>query len=169
MYEDISYVDCIKKQYPTIEDKDYFVVDRGNGFEITFWDDQKLGPKPTKEQLETAWVDVVKDMHISLVKDWFSESFEKGFTCPSSGIKMDCRREDLYNLTNLRDYMTTNNQTNVTIRDLNNNFHNITMEQLNFLITSLIGYGLWLYQHKWELEEIIKSKTSINEIEQIIW
>jgi len=45
----------------------------------------------------------------------------------------------------------------------------VTQQQLQDMITELLEYGLWIYQHKWELQARVKSASSIEEVLAILW
>jgi hypothetical protein len=45
--------------------------------------------------------------------------------------------------------------------------HQLTIEELQIVINELIGYGLWLYQHKWEKEYEIDQATTIEQVNAI--
>jgi len=55
------------------------------------------------------------------------------------------------------------------VKDFYNGFRAVTISDLDQLVIELQGYGLWLYQHKWEKEYQISMCTSVEEVNSITW
>jgi hypothetical protein len=121
----------------------------------------------------------------------FTEAFLKGYLCPTVGIKLDSRPSDLANMQMLllkftRSQVKIDKITNpmiqagaqaqldaaiaaLQIKDFDNNFHHVNLEMLDNLIGDLIDYGLYLYQHKWLLQDQVNNATTIQQLNAISW
>lgn len=156
-----------------------FDVATGTSFEETY---EFVGP--TLEEL--------KLKKKSEIKSAFEAAPSYGFDT-SFGYKMDSKREDIDNMWNLRSYAEGQvydaveanipesdasfnaaykaqlAATTVTIRDFNNEYHIITIPELGQLISEMIGFGLSLYQKKWELENQIDGAISEVQLAEISW
>ena len=133
-----------------------------------------------------------KNKKIEMIKGNFIGAPYNGYFCSSVGFKMDCKRDDINNMTNLITYIDgqqeminmlpdgeTKNvaqaqldvyKNNMTIMDYDNNPHTgLTYIQVKNIINDLIGYGLWLYQHKWELNMQVEQATTIEQVNAIVW
>ena len=89
----------------------------------------------------------------------------KGFDSPTLGIKVDCDRKALQDITYLIDDMEDNNETQTMFRKYDNNFIPVTLEQLKTLKSEIIKYGRSLYQKKWQWESNINNIKTIADIE----
>ena len=98
------------------------------------------------------------------IEKGFELAFEKGYTC-SLGFKINCNRIDKDNMDGLARYMKKNNIPQTMFRIYDNSFVVLTAEELLMLVDELIGYGLYLYEHKWEKEYAIATTTNYNSIE----
>lgn len=87
----------------------------------------------------------------------------------SAGYRMDSTRESLDNLTRLRNRMIEKGETETTIRDFDNQFHGVSEEELTGIIGELTDFGLSLYQHKWELENMIDAAETVEAVELVNW
>lgn len=64
-------------------------------------------------------------------------------------------------------YMIKDNMSGTMIKGFNNDFHVVTLQELDVIIFELQAYGLWLYQHKWEKVAQIMACTTVEQIEAI--
>lgn len=100
----------------------------------------------------------------------FDRAPESG--CETSlGFTMDVKREDIDNLTRLRDRIleTGTTSTIVQIRDKANQFHDVTVGELTEIIGEMVDFGLGLYSRKWHHESAIDLATSTEEVEAVVW
>jgi hypothetical protein len=89
----------------------------------------------------------------------------------SAGFVMDSTREDIDNLSRLRDRLmeTGTTSTEVTICDKANQFHSVTIADLSEIVGELTDFGLGLYGKKWQLETEIETATTVEAVEAITW
>jgi hypothetical protein len=89
----------------------------------------------------------------------------------SAGFVMDSTRDDIDNLTRLRDRLLEvgTTATTVTIRDKSNEFHTVTVAELSEIVGELVDFGLGLYEKKWQREAETDAATTIEEVEAIGW
>ncbi len=89
----------------------------------------------------------------------------------TGGFVMDAKREDIDNLTRLRDRMleTGTTSTTVQIRDKANQFHTLTVAELSTVVGEMVDFGLGLYSHKWQREQDIDACATIEEVEAVTW
>lgn len=168
----IDYLKCIQKIYPGFTENDVSLEDHGNGdIIISYWN-PTFGSSPTISHLETVWLDVVKENKKLEMKEIAYDEINNGTSgyntqYLTSNFKIDSSRFDLDNLKNLMLYSQLVSITSITIKDYNNEMHTITVSELQTIINELIGYGLWLYQHKWEKEYEIDQCTTIEAVNAI--
>lgn len=62
-----------------------------------------------------------------------------------------------------------NSTATTMFRTIDNNFHQISIEELDIMCSELQAYGLWLYQHKWEKEMEIDLVTDLIQLDLITW
>ena len=115
-------------------------------------------------------IDGLKAVQASRIRDGFLLAPLNGHTT-TSGIKMDAQREDIDNLTRLRDRLleTGTTSTTTTIRDYNNQFHTVTVAQLSEIVGELVDFGLGLYARKWELEQALAAAASERDVLAVVW
>ena len=89
----------------------------------------------------------------------------------TAGYIMDSTREDIDNLSRLRDRLLETGTTlsTVTIRDKGNQFHTVTVAELSEIVGELTDFGLGLYAKKWQLENEIETATTVEAVEAITW
>ena len=104
------------------------------------------------------------------IKHAFSRAPEYGCQV-SKGFMMDSQREDIDNLSRLRDRLleTGTTSTVATIRDRSNQFHQVTVAELAEIVGELTDFGLGLYAKKWQLEAAIDAAETVEEIQGINW
>lgn len=82
-------------------------------------------------------------------------------------IKMDCDRVSISNMEILLTLMKIGNQPTSIVRDYNNGFHVLTIEQLETLRIDLLQNGMMAYQIKWGLEMQINGASTMAELDAI--
>jgi len=112
----------------------------------------------------------LKAVQTSRLRDGFNQAPLNGHTT-TTGIKMDAQREDIDNLTRLRDRLleTGTTSTTTTIRDYDNQFHTVTIAELSEIIGELVDFGLGLYARKWEQEQVLAAATTEEEVLATVW
>lgn len=88
-----------------------------------------------------------------------------------AGYVLDATRDDIDNLSRLRDRLlqTGTTSTTTTIRDKANQFHTVTVAELSEIVGELTDFGLGLYAKKWQLENEIETATTVEAVEAINW
>lgn len=170
----IDYVACVYAQYGQASTGNFSIEDDGSGPKISSWNDAILGAQPDLASLESAWLKVVKESKKEEMRNELIEEMnvgDHGYTTVGliANIKINSSRGDLDNLRNLRDYMVATNQTTTTLRDFDNVYHQVTIDELSTIILELQGHGLWLYQHKWDKESEIDSCTTVDQVMAVTW
>lgn len=104
------------------------------------------------------------------IRHSFDRAPERGFTV-AAGYRMDVKRDDIDNLTRLRDRLLETGTTSTTtqIRDADNQFHTLTVAQLTALVGELVDFGLGLFSKKWQREQAIDAATTVKDVEAIVW
>jgi len=112
----------------------------------------------------------LKAVQASRIRDGFLQAPLNGHLT-SSGVQMDAKREDIDNLTRLRDRLLETGTTSTTtnIRDYDNQFHTVTVAQLSEIVGELVDFGLGLYARKWELEQALATASTEEEVLAVVW
>ena len=115
-------------------------------------------------------LDGLKAVRAVRLKDGFIQAPLNGHQT-TSGIKMDAKREDIDNLSRLRDRLleTGTTSTTTTIRDQNNQFHTVTVAELSEIVGELVDFGLGLFARKWELEQTLAAAETEEEVLAVTW
>lgn len=135
-------------------------------------------------------VSAIREVIKIKIKNSFQQAFSKGYICPSVNIKMDCTPNDHNNMITLlekfrREQVKVDNlpeeykadaqaqldvaKANITIRDFNNDYHTLNISDIDKIVGDFIDYGLYLYQHKWDLENEINELENIDAIMSVQW
>lgn len=111
-----------------------------------------------------------KQVQKGRIRAAFDRAPDAGCTV-SGGFVMDCKREDIDNLSRLRDRMleTATTSGTVQIRDKNNQFHTVTVGELATIVGEMVDFGLGLYERKWQLEQAIDACGTIEDVEAVVW
>lgn len=108
-------------------------------------------------------VAVLKDQKKTEIKNAFLQAFNLGkeISGLSVGtIKLDCRREDLDNMRTLLSSMQRNAIATTTVRDFSNTDHpNVTVADVEAIISDLEDYGMFLYGKKFALDQATDAVT----------
>ena len=107
----------------------------------------------------------LKSEKLSEIKEYFNKEQESGHTTSSLGFEVDATRrskDDIESLLYVDEFP-------VRFKDYNNEFHDLSKEQVEVLKREIIAYGLAVYQKKWSLEEAIKNATTVEELEVVKW
>ena len=110
-------------------------------------------------------LDVIKGRKLSELTDIFEKQFQYGKFLSSLGFYVDNRR---YGDKNDKDNIQSLIDIGITVfKDADNNFHNVTLEQLQIIKLEMTQDGLKKYQTKWYYEGLIQSAQSVEELESI--
>jgi len=115
-------------------------------------------------------LDGLKAVQASRIRDGFVQAPLNGYLT-AGGFKMDAKREDIDNLSRLRDRLveTGTTSTTTTIRDYDNQFHTVTVAELSEIVGELVDFGLGLFARKWELEQTLAAAETEEEVLAIAW
>ena len=115
-------------------------------------------------------IDGLKAVQSSRIRDGFNLAPLNGCQT-ASGFKMDAKREDIDNLSRLRDRLveTGTTSTTTTIRDFDNQFHTVTVAELSEIIGELVDFGLGVFARKWELEQVLAAAETEEEVLAVVW
>ena len=119
---------------------------------------------------EVDLLDIVKQVQKGRIRAAFDRAPDAGCEV-SAGFVMDAKREDIGNLSRLRDRLleTGTTSTTVQIRDKANQFHTVTVGELTEIIGEMVDFGLGLYNLKWQKELEIDACTTVEDVEAITW
>lgn len=167
----ITYLKMAQYLFPGVKESDVRFEDHDGTIVITEWNDA-FGTKPTIAELDAVHIYICKNNKKLYIKEAMYKELNEGingYTTQNltTPIKLDSSRFDLDNFKNLMIYSQLVNLTQVTIKDYNNEMHTISVSDLQIIINELIGYGLWLFQRKWEKEYEIDQCTTHEEVEAI--
>ena len=111
----------------------------------------------------------VKSVLVGYGKVEMKKDEDQGFYSPTAKTKINCGRNDLQNMKSLLSYLTDNSIDKTNFRAYDNNFVEVTQDQLKTMINELIGYGLQEYQKKWNFEQAVQAAKSIDDIKKLAW
>lgn len=136
---------------------------------ITRWDNTQK-PQPSIQQLKDLWFPYYyKQKQLKLIKEQFENWVESGgvgcqTTVPDGEggyIRVDCKKtatkDDVQNFEKLKFFLEQTGQTGTYIKDYYNKMRYVTLSDLESIVLQLIGYGLNLYQIKWQKEALIEA------------
>jgi hypothetical protein len=163
---------CVHKAYPDITNDDFAISDNGEGEFFSYWNEDKFGPAPSAAYLAEFEIEVAKDFKYAEMKESFYQELNNGLSgYMTKGIttnfRIDSSRSDLDNLKNLRDVCAKFSLPDTTLRGFHNDYHTVTVEELDTIILELQMYGLWLFQQKWNKEVEIRNATTKDQINNI--
>lgn len=97
---------------------------------------------------------------------WKSDLFEqskcdKMFVDSSLGFRVNADRRSQQNIDGLIKVLGENK---TRFKDYDNNFHEIGVEELKILLVECIQNGLYLYEQKFQMEEILNNMTDVEEL-----
>jgi len=98
----------------------------------------------------------------------FNNTLRQGYVC-SNGIKMNATWEDITKLNSGYNLTLSLNQTEMIVRDYNNNNHTLTVEEVKNMLTELgLNYQEQL-KKLWSLKDKVVKATTIEEVKSIKW
>jgi hypothetical protein len=120
-------------------------------------------------EIQTDPIAGLKAVQAARIREAFNQAPYNGHIT-SGGFRMDAKREDIDNLSRLKDrLLETGGADATTIRDFDNQFHTVTATQLSQIVGELVDFGLGLYSRKWELEQALTSATTEEEVLAVQW
>jgi len=106
---------------------------------------------------------------LAYITEQFNSCETKGFFSQTIQKKINSSREDKDNMQSLLTYMEQKNLAYTAFRLYDNSIIYITQEQLRNMLTELLEYGVWIYQHKWELQARVNSCNTVEEVLEVVW
>lgn len=123
--------------------------------------------------VEDILLTTIKEQRKSSIKNSFIDAQANGRLTTSLGWDIDVRRSadqnDVQNMQSLYTYMEKVGLTSTTIVGADGIGHEVSLAELDVIITEMIGYGLGLYQHKWLKEMEILSATTAEQAYNVTW
>lgn len=135
-----------------------FYQDNGNG-DGAFWNGPAENELPYCKLMK-------KDEIINLFNNELTTS---GTFTTTEGWVVDARRHDLDNLTNLHKFLANSNATQASVRIHDNSMVTMSLTRLEQLCFELTGFGLSLYQKKWQKLSEVESATDVLSVKSIVW
>jgi len=116
-----------------------------------------------------------QEEQIALIKQAFQQALAAGYTTSiissttNQPITVNSTPADIMNFQGAYQLATAANLTNVTICDFYNQLQNITVQQLQTIISELLLNTSKLYAKKWQLRNEILAQTTPEGVLSIIW
>ena len=145
-------------------------LDDGKGSFISQWNISDKLPQPSKEELEAlepeAMLYYARKNKLAEMDTKFNYALENGHMTCSFGVEIDANNDALRNVGNLLLVMGADDKE--LFCDYNNQFHELTRIQVEFLQKEIIGHIKWLYAKKWSYREQINTLTTSDEVDSIV-
>jgi len=109
-----------------------------------------------------------KDTKKKEFKKTFQQILTEGFTT-SSGIKLDCKQENINNFTNNIMFMEKMGGNQTTVRDFNNQEHTFTLQEFEDMLKELGQHWKTQFNNKWTLDKKVDVATTHQEVHDIYW
>lgn len=160
-----------KKQGISIDlTKDVIVMDVGQGPYISQWNIEDKLPQPSMEELEVlepeAMLYYTRKNKLAELEQKFNYMLENGHMTCSFGVEIDANNDALRNVGNLLLIMGAEDKE--MFCDYNNQFHELTKQQVEKIQAEIIGHIRGLYAQKWSCREQINTLTTAEEIDNIV-
>ena len=150
----------LNKPYTNKQYADLAVYCNKNGLIIEDKGDYLEAVNPPRKSLE-----LVKAEKLAEIKQAFNKGQENGHCASSLGFEVDATRRSKDDIESLL-YV---DMFPVRFRDYNNEFHDLSKEQVEVLKKEIIAYGLSVYQKKWTLQQTVENATTVEEVEAVSW
>jgi hypothetical protein len=139
---------------------------------ITEWYNKKAN-QPTEEKIEAK----IKELELGLAKqskkqeviNSFSNTLLQGYMCPTSGIEMDAKLDDIDKLQKGYDLEVKLSSSEMVVRDKNNVNHTIALADVDTMLVELgINYKNLLGRLR-SLKDVVDKATTVEEVKGIVW
>ena len=151
-------------------DGDVKVVKDPEGLRIAEWNISDKLPQPSMEELEAlepeAMLYYSRQNKLAELDTKFNYQLENGHTTSSFGVEIDANNDALRNVGNLLLVMGAEDKE--MFCDYNNQFHELTKQQIEKVQSEIIGHIKGLYAKKWAFREQINTLTTAEEIDSIV-
>ncbi len=151
-------------------DEDVSVVKNPNGFRIAEWNISDKLPQPSIEELEAlepeAMLYYARQNKLAELDTKFNYALENGHMTCSFGVEIDANNDALRNIGNL--LLVMGPEDKEMFCDYNNQFHELTKQQIEKIQKEIVGHIRSLYSQKWSCREQINTLTTAEEIDSIV-
>lgn len=128
----------------------------------------RLGVKYLEEEVVIP-LDTIKTQKLNQIKQAFLRWRESEATLISSlGFKIDSNERANTDIGGLLVVYEDKQDTQITFRDADNRFHELTLEQLRILQKEIIENGSYAYAQKWAYDAQVESATCEEEVKAIV-
>ena len=149
---------------------DVILTDVGNGPYIEQWNISDKLPQPSMEELEAlepeAMLYYARQDKLAELEQKFNYELENGHMTCSFGVEIDANNDALRNVGNLLLVMGAEDKE--MFCDYNNNFHELTKQQVEKIQAEIIGHIRGLYAKKWSYRGQINTLTTAEEVNSIV-
>ena len=150
--------------------KDVIVMDVGHGPYIDQWNISDKLPQPSMEELEALEPEAIahyaRSDKLAELDQKFNYELENGHMACSFGVEIDANNDALRNVGNLLLVMGAEDKE--MFCDYNNQFHELTKQQVEQIQAEIIGHIRGLYAQKWSYRNQINTLTTPEEINSIV-
>ena len=145
-------------------------LDDGNGSFISQWNIEDKFPQPPNEVLEAlepeAMLYYARKNKLAELEQKFNYMLENGHMTCSFGVEIDANNDALRNVGNLLLVMGAEDKE--MFCDYNNQFHELTKQQVEQIQAEIIGHIRGLYAQKWAYRGQINTLTTAEEVNSIV-
>ena len=149
---------------------DVIIVNDPEGLRIDQWNISDKLPEPSMEELEAlepeAMLYYARQNKLAELEQKFNYELENGHMTCSFGVEIDANNDALRNVGNLLLVMGAEDKE--MFCDYNNQFHELTKQQVEQIQAEIIGHIRGLYAQKWSYRNQINTLTTPEEINSIV-
>lgn len=150
--------------------KDVIVMDVGNGQYIDQWNMSDKLPWPSMEELEAlepeAMLYYARQNKLAELDTKFNDALENGHMTCSFGVEIDANNDALRNVGSI--LLVMGPEDKEMFCDYNNQFHELTKQQIEKIQSEIIGHIRSLYSQKWSYRDKINTLTNTEEVDSIV-
>ena len=150
--------------------EDVNIINDPEGLRIDQWNIEDKLPQPSMEELEVlepeAMLYYTRKNKLAELEQKFNYMLENGHMTCSFGVEIDANNDALRNVGNLLLIMGAEDKE--MFCDYNNQFHELTKQQVEKIQAEIIGHIRGLYAQKWSCREQINTLTTAEEIDNIV-
>lgn len=150
--------------------EDVSIVNDPEGLRIEEWNISDKLPQPSMEELEAlepeAMLYYARQNKLAELDTKFNYQLENGHTTSSFGVDIDANDDSLRNIENLLLVMGEDDKE--MFCDYNNQFHELTKQQIEKIQAEIIGHIRGLYSQKWSYRDKINTLTNTEEINSMV-
>ncbi len=117
---------------------------------------------------DTRILDKAKHIQIRNIEKSFDLTINAGYVC-SNGIKLFSTFDDIQKYKAGLDLMKSLGKTETYIKDYEGNYHSITIDDLQNMITELGVFYMTNWQKQGDLQDKIKNATNVDDVLKISW